>query len=294
MYRSTDVGNQTKTTQELQRSAPIPSDQSTPPGSRGCSHVTLFHLPFMSYTPIRGGEGWLNSHQPIQSSHWKTTLNIDVPAIDSTTEVLDIRHLDGGKFQPNDTQRSSLEEELEQDYRSGITIIVLQEHHLTRLFCSDHRHQFRIKNVLVGAPVDANITNSTKNDSYPFPHQRIQEIYGPTYYRFICNDNGHSAEEILTHQPSHRYTRYPLTVKEHNMESTEVCEEEFKYQPKLNNSLETNQEPMLSAEIRSIFDIFKVTSMLLMQLKKRRVFELTNLSISLRSCIWRENQKLKP
>ena len=152
------------------------------------------------------------------------TLNIDVPAIDSTTELLDIRHLDGDKIQPNDTQRSSLAEELEQDYRPGITTIVVQKHHRTRLFCSDHRHQIRIKNVLVGTTVDANITNPTKNDSYPFSHQRIQETYGLTYYRFICNDNGHSAEEtqILTHQPSHRYTRYPITVKKHNMESTEV------------------------------------------------------------------------
>ena len=49
------------------------------------------------------------------------TLNIDVPAtafykaqpvIDSTTELLDIRHLDGDKVQLNDTQRSRLAEEL--------------------------------------------------------------------------------------------------------------------------------------------------------------------------------------
>ena len=115
--------------------------------------------------------------------------------------------------------------------------------------------------------MDANITNPTKNDSYPFSNQKIQEIYG------------------LTHQPSHRYTRYPITVKEHNMESTDVCEEEFKYQTKLNNFLETNQEPILSAKIRSFTDIFKVTPMLLMLLKKNRELKLTKLSIPLCSCI---------
>ena len=120
--RGAAVGNQIMTTQELQRSAPItipqttapiPPDLSTPPDSRDCSHVVLFHLPSMLYTPVGGREVWLNSHQPVQHSHWKMTLNIDVPAIDSTTELLDIRHLDSDKILPNDTQRSSLVEELE-------------------------------------------------------------------------------------------------------------------------------------------------------------------------------------
>ena len=173
------------------------------------------------------------------------------------------------------------------NHKPSITTIVVQKHNHTRLFCSDHRHQIRIKNVLVGTTVDTNITNPTKNDSYPFSHQRIQEAYGPTYYKFICNDNGHSAEEtqILTHQPSHRYTRYPITVEEHDVESTDVCEEEFKCQTKLNNFLETNQEPILSAGIRSFTNIFKITPMLLMLLKKGRKLKLTKLSIPLRSCI---------
>ena len=253
MYRSTDVGNQIRTTQELQRSAPIPSGQSTSPGSRGVPRATLFHLPSMPYTPIRGGEGWLIPRRPTQPPCWKTTPNIDVPANDSTTGFLDTRHLFGNKFQLNDTPRLSQEEELVQDYRSGTTIVMVEEHHHTGLFPTDHRHHSRIRSVLVCTLVDVNITNSTKNDSYP-----------------------------VTHPPGHRYL---ITVKKHNVKNTEVCVKEFKYRPKLNNSQETNQEPMLSAVIRPIIEVLKVTSMLLMQLKKNREFELTKLSISLRSCI---------
>ena len=156
---------------------------------------------------------------------------------------------------------------------------------------------------------DANITNPTENDFYLFSHQGIQGTSGPSYYRYLWNDNAPSADEIqnLTYQLCHTYARYTrpasipvpayyahlvavraryhITDKEHDVESTDVCEKEFKYQTELNNFLETDQEPILSAGSRSFTDIFKITPMLLMLLKKDRKLKLTKLSIPLRSCI---------
>lgn len=135
--------------------------------------------------------------------------------------------------------------DLEQDYRPGITFIVVQKRHHTRLFCSDHRDQSgRAGNVPAGTTVDANITHPTENDFYLCSHQGIQGTSRPSYYRCLWDDNGLSADEIqnLTYQLCHTYARctrsvsipapayyahlvairarYHIIDKEHDVEST--------------------------------------------------------------------------
>jgi len=135
--------------------------------------------------------------------------------------------------------------DLEEDYRPGITFIVVQKRHHTRLFCSDHRDQSgRAGNVPAGTTVDANITHPTENDFYLCSHQGIQGTSRPSYYRCLWDDNGLSADEIqnLTYQLCHTYARctrsvsipapayyahlvairarYHIIDKEHDVEST--------------------------------------------------------------------------
>merc|ERR1719438_106147 len=105
--------------------------------------------------------------------------------------------------------------ELEQDHRPGITFMVVQKRHHTRLFCSDHRDQSgRAGNVPAGTTVDANITHPTENDFYLCSHQGIQGTSRPSYYRCLWDDNNLSADELqnLTYQLCHTYARCTRSV----------------------------------------------------------------------------------
>lgn len=64
---------------------------------------------------------------------------------------------------------------LEEDYRPGITFIVVQKRHHTRLFCSDKREQIgRSGNIPAGTTVDMGITHPTEFDFYLCSHAGIQ------------------------------------------------------------------------------------------------------------------------
>lgn len=64
---------------------------------------------------------------------------------------------------------------LEEDYRPGITFIVVQKRHHTRLFCSDKREQIgRSGNIPAGTTVDVGITHPTEFDFYLCSHAGIQ------------------------------------------------------------------------------------------------------------------------
>ena len=105
--------------------------------------------------------------------------------------------------------------DLEQDYRPGITFIVVQKRPHPRLFCSDHRDQSgRAGNVPAGTTVDANITHPTENDFYLCSHQGIQGTSRPSYYRCLWDDNNLSADELqnLTYQLCHTYARCTRSV----------------------------------------------------------------------------------
>jgi hypothetical protein len=64
---------------------------------------------------------------------------------------------------------------LEPDYKPGITFIVVQKRHHTRLFCADLKEQSgRSGNIPAGTTVDIGITHPTEFDFYLCSHQGIQ------------------------------------------------------------------------------------------------------------------------
>lgn len=64
---------------------------------------------------------------------------------------------------------------LEADYRPGITFIVVQKRHHTRLFCADKKEQSgKSGNIPAGTTVDVGITHPTEFDFYLCSHQGIQ------------------------------------------------------------------------------------------------------------------------
>lgn len=66
---------------------------------------------------------------------------------------------------------------LETDYKPGITFIVVQKRHHTRLFCADKKEQSgKSGNIPAGTTVDVGITHPTEFDFYLCSHQGIQVI----------------------------------------------------------------------------------------------------------------------
>ena len=64
---------------------------------------------------------------------------------------------------------------LEDDYRPGITFIVVQKRHHTRLFCADKKEQIgKSGNIPAGTTVDVGITHPTEFDFYLCSHAGIQ------------------------------------------------------------------------------------------------------------------------
>lgn len=64
---------------------------------------------------------------------------------------------------------------LEADYKPGITFIVVQKRHHTRLFCADKKEQSgKSGNIPAGTTVDVCITHPTEFDFYLCSHQGIQ------------------------------------------------------------------------------------------------------------------------
>jgi len=67
---------------------------------------------------------------------------------------------------------------LEFEYRPGITFIVVQKRHHTRLFCADKKEQSgKSGNIPAGTTVDVCITHPTEFDFYLCSHQGIQVIF---------------------------------------------------------------------------------------------------------------------
>ncbi|KAH7948292.1 hypothetical protein HPB52_020262 [Rhipicephalus sanguineus] len=66
---------------------------------------------------------------------------------------------------------------LETDYKPGITFVVVQKRHHTRLFCSDKKEQIgKSGNIPAGTTVDLGITHPTEFDFYLCSHAGIQQI----------------------------------------------------------------------------------------------------------------------
>lgn len=104
---------------------------------------------------------------------------------------------------------------LEDDYRPGITFIVVQKRHHTRLFCADKREQIgKSGNIPAGTTVDVGITHPTEFDFYLCSHAGIQGTSRPSHYHVLWDDNLFGADELqsLTYQLCHTYVRCTRSV----------------------------------------------------------------------------------
>lgn len=105
--------------------------------------------------------------------------------------------------------------ELEPDYKPGITFIVVQKRHHTRLFCADKKEQSgKSGNIPAGTTVDIGITHPTEFDFYLCSHQGIQGTSRPSHYHVLWDDNRFDADELqqLTYQLCHTYVRCTRSV----------------------------------------------------------------------------------
>lgn len=104
---------------------------------------------------------------------------------------------------------------LEVGYQPGITFIVVQKRHHTRLFCADRKDQIgRSGNIPAGTTVDVGITHPTEFDFYLCSHAGIQGTSRPSHYHVLWDDNHFSADELqmLTYQLCHTYVRCTRSV----------------------------------------------------------------------------------
>uniref|UniRef100_A0A8C2TG00 Protein argonaute-2 n=1 Tax=Coturnix japonica TaxID=93934 RepID=A0A8C2TG00_COTJA len=104
---------------------------------------------------------------------------------------------------------------LEKDYQPGITFIVVQKRHHTRLFCTDKNERVgKSGNIPAGTTVDTKITHPSEFDFYLCSHAGIQGTSRPSHYHVLWDDNRFTADElqILTYQLCHTYVRCTRSV----------------------------------------------------------------------------------
>ncbi|KAG7155224.1 argonaute 2-like 4, partial [Homarus americanus] len=104
--------------------------------------------------------------------------------------------------------------ETEVDYTPGITFLVVQKRHHTRLFCEDRDGVGKCKNVPPGTVVDSGITHPSERDFYLCSHQGIQGTSKPTHYHILWDDNDMTMDDIqmLTYSLCHLYFRCTRSV----------------------------------------------------------------------------------
>uniref|UniRef100_A0A8C7ZE26 Argonaute RISC catalytic component 3b n=1 Tax=Oryzias sinensis TaxID=183150 RepID=A0A8C7ZE26_9TELE len=104
---------------------------------------------------------------------------------------------------------------LEKEYQPGITFIVVQKRHHTRLFCADRNERVgRSGNIPAGTTVDTDITHPYEFDFYLCSHAGIQGTSRPSHYHILWDDNCFTADEfqLLTYQLCHTYVRCTRSV----------------------------------------------------------------------------------
>uniref|UniRef100_A0A3P9NUX8 Protein argonaute-3-like n=1 Tax=Poecilia reticulata TaxID=8081 RepID=A0A3P9NUX8_POERE len=104
---------------------------------------------------------------------------------------------------------------LEKEYQPGITFIVVQKRHHTRLFCADRNERVgRSGNIPAGTTVDTDITHPYEFDFYLCSHAGIQGTSRPSHYHVLWDDNCFTADEfqLLTYQLCHTYVRCTRSV----------------------------------------------------------------------------------
>uniref|UniRef100_A0A671X9W7 Argonaute RISC catalytic component 2 n=1 Tax=Sparus aurata TaxID=8175 RepID=A0A671X9W7_SPAAU len=104
---------------------------------------------------------------------------------------------------------------LEKDYQPGITFVVVQKRHHTRLFCMDRNERVgKSGNIPAGTTVDTKITHPSEFDFYLCSHAGIQGTSRPSHYHVLWDDNHFSSDElqVLTYQLCHTYVRCTRSV----------------------------------------------------------------------------------
>uniref|UniRef100_H2YUA1 Argonaute RISC catalytic component 2 n=1 Tax=Ciona savignyi TaxID=51511 RepID=H2YUA1_CIOSA len=104
---------------------------------------------------------------------------------------------------------------LEVGYQPGITFIVVQKRHHTRLFCRNHEDRSgKSGNIPAGTTVDTGICHPTEFDFYLCSHAGIQGTSRPSHYHVLWDDNNFMADElqVLTYQLCHTYVRCTRSV----------------------------------------------------------------------------------
>ncbi|XP_026819292.1 protein argonaute-2-like [Rhopalosiphum maidis] len=104
---------------------------------------------------------------------------------------------------------------LESDYKPGITYIIVQKHHHTKLFSANKKEQFgKSGNIPAGTVVDVGITHPTEFDFYLCSHQGIHGTSRPSHYHVLWDDNHFESDELqsLTYQLCYTYVRCTRSV----------------------------------------------------------------------------------
>jgi eukaryotic translation initiation factor 2C len=104
---------------------------------------------------------------------------------------------------------------LNEYYKPGITIIVVQKRHHTRLFPVNERDRCgKSGNIPPGTVVDRKIVHPTEFDFFLCSHAGIQGTSRPTHYHVLWDDNGFLADQLqaLTYQLCHVYVRCARSV----------------------------------------------------------------------------------
>lgn len=106
---------------------------------------------------------------------------------------------------------------LEVDYQPGITFIVVQKRHHTRLFCADHKDQTgRSGNIPAGTTVDVGITHPTEFDFFLCSHAGIQvrQVVSLLYHKWsLCALSNYQSDSVGANADQ-LFIRLPTTERQ--------------------------------------------------------------------------------
>jgi len=103
---------------------------------------------------------------------------------------------------------------LDANYQPGITFIVVQKRHHTRLFCQEQDGVGKSRNIPPGTTVDTFITHPSETDFYLCSHQGIQGTSRPTHYHLLWDDSNLEMNHLqtMTYALCHLYSRCTRSV----------------------------------------------------------------------------------
>ena len=104
--------------------------------------------------------------------------------------------------------------ELGRDYQPGMTFLVVQKRHHTRLFPVNPRDAGKGNNVPPGTIVEREITHPIEFDFYLCSHAAIQGTSRPCHYHVLWDDNDFTADDLqtLSYQLCHTFWRCNRSV----------------------------------------------------------------------------------